>query len=153
MAKRTPLQKIETKLRLLTANVFLTAMHKDSFRESVTSNCSWSPGTPVVPTIWSTPIGDVRKAVTRHSENGVNLIMVPVLLRDPLRLGVLHMQRGSSGSFWSENILNIDSDMDMGTVYETLNPNKKWAIDDLYDENQEDRDSMNKDLDRLLDMT
>ena len=89
MATNAMLHRIEARLRLITASEFHACIHDEGFRASFLAGHTWTPKAPVIPALWNTTVEEVCEHIAWHCTDEHEFLVVPVLLKEPLKLACI----------------------------------------------------------------
>lgn len=119
MAKHTTTHRIEARLRLITASEFHAAIHDEAFRKNFLGDLQWTARTPVLPALWNTTVEEVCEHIEWHCAEDNDFVVVPVLLKDPLKLACILV---------TDAFDVFEPDMTMDEVSDALGKTSDWVF-------------------------
>lgn len=128
-------EKRNYRARMAVAQIFRQILKQDGERARLMKSLDVETMPVIIPALGDTLVSNVREAAKRYLDAGEHKVVVPVCLfgktSDVLTLSILSISDQDSKSFWSLNMSDLHNHTNMEQVVETLDPDKKWDIEEL----------------------
>ncbi|KAB3522778.1 hypothetical protein F8377_00985 [Corynebacterium zhongnanshanii] len=135
-------QKRHYRARMAVAQLFRSLLDEDGERDRLMKRLGVETMPVIVPAFGSTLASNIREAASRHFEAGAEQIVVPVCLpvHDPdgLKLCVLIISTHDAKTFWQLDMNELHDSVDMAQVVEALDLSKKWEVEELDSQQQQE---------------
>ncbi len=135
-------QKRHYRARMAVAQLFRSFLNQDGERARLMERLGVETMPVIVPAFGDTLASNVREAASRHFDNGEEHVVVPVCLpvreSKGIKLCVLIVSTQDAKTFWQLDMNELHDSVDMAQVVEALDANKKWDVEELDSQQQQE---------------
>ncbi len=135
-------QKRHYRARMAVAQLFRSFLNQDGERARLMERLGVETMPVIVPAFGDTLASNVREAASRHFDNGEEHVVVPVCLpvreSKSIKLCVLIVSTQDAKTFWQLDMNELHDSVDMAQVVEALDANKKWDVEELDSQQQQE---------------
>ena len=135
-------QKRQYRARMVVAHLFRSFLNQNGERSRLMERLGVETLPVIIPALGYTLASDIRDAASRHFEAGEEHVVVPVVLpihnAKGLKLSVLIVSTHDAKTFWQLDMNELHGSIKMAQVVEALDPSKKWDVEELDSEQQQE---------------
>lgn len=135
-------QKRHYRARMAVAQLFRSFLNEDGERARLMGRLGVETMPVIIPAFGDTLASNIRETASRHFEAGTEHVVVPVCLpvQDPdgIKLCVLVISTHDAKTFWQLDMNELHDSVEMAQVVEALDASKKWEVEELDSQQQQE---------------